>query len=46
MKTPCIPVSKEHEKQIDKMNDLAIEWANPRGKYRNIARRYDSYDAI
>ena len=46
MKTPCTPVSIEHEKQIDKMNDLAIEWANPRGKYRNISKRFDSYDAI
>ena len=46
MKTPCAPISVEHEKQIDKMNDLAIEWANPRGKYKNIAKRYDSYDAI
>ena len=46
MKTPCNPVSEEKDNQITKMNKLATEWATPNGKYKNIAKRFDSYDAI
>jgi len=43
---PCQPNSPEQDEQIRRMNNLASEWANPRGKYKNIARRYDNFESL